>query len=117
MQIINLTPHAIALEGEDGDTRIIDQAGPAVRVETEPGGRIGVINTVPLHAPSRFVRIANLPEQSDETVYVVSQIAALAIAAMMPWRSDVVYPGAAAGDRARRTPHGLIAVSRLIRAV
>jgi hypothetical protein len=117
MEILNRTPHAIALIGGDGVTRIIEKTGSPVRIETEPSDQVDTVDTVPVHAPPRVVRISNLPPRQDSVTVVVSQIAAMGIAALHPERTDVVYPGTGPGDKALRTQKTVFAATRLIRAV
>ena len=113
--IINLTPHAICLFNEDGLSRIIDKKGPPARVTFVPGGDdIVSIDGMPVHPAPRFSAIENLPPPLPDTLYVVSQIVALVVAAVMPERHDVVYPGTSGAKRSRT---GVVAVTHLIRAV
>jgi hypothetical protein len=117
MQIINRTPHAIALVGSDGVTRIINKTGSPVRVETAPSEQVDTIDTVPIHAAPRVLRITNLPAAREGVINVVSQIAALAIAALHPDRRDIVYPGTGPTDKPQRVRKEMLAATRLIRAV
>ena len=116
-EIINRTPHVIALIGADGTTRIIEKSGSPVRIETASGEKIDQVQTVPVHAPSAVLRISNLPPRRDNTIIVVSQIAAMGVAALHPDRTDVCYPGTGPADRPQRINKTIIAATRLIRAV
>ncbi len=115
--IINKTPHAIALTGSDGVTRVIDKTGQPVRIETEASDQVDAICKVPVYRAPRVTGISNLPPRRPGVTIVVSQIAALGIAALHPDRDDVVYPGTGPGDAARRVKRSVISASRLIRAV
>ena len=115
MRIINATPHAIALIGRDGLTRIIENTRPPARIETAHGEEVGEIETIPIFSAPRFLRIANLPEWQPDVVVVVSQLVALAAAVLHPGRCDLLYPATGPADGAKRTPKGVLAVRRLIR--
>lgn len=120
MRIENRCPHSITLVDPSGQSVTIDKQRPSVRIRTSSGPRVGEINGVPLHGPPRFTAILNLPPKQGGVVYVVSQLAALAIAALSPDRDDVCYPGTAPEDNAVRSNEGrrsVLSVSRLIRAI
>jgi hypothetical protein len=117
MNIINRTPHAIALVGTDGATRIYEKTGAPVRIETAPSDQVDSISSVPVHAAPRVLRISNLPQRQEGVTIVVSQIAAMGIAAMHPDRTDVVYPGTGPADKPQRSHKTVLAATRLIRAV
>lgn len=116
-EIINRTPHAIALVGTDGKTRIIEKSGSPVRIETSPGACLGHVFTIPIHAPPTVVRLSNLPIRRENAIYVVSQIAAMGVAAFHPDRDDIVYPGTGPKDGARRANQQILSATQLIRAV
>lgn len=101
----------------DGQTRTIPREAAAARIETRSGEQVSDADGVPILAPPRFVAIRNLPERAEGTLVIVSQLLAVAVAALLPDRTDVVYPGTAASDRPLRTQGGIRGVRRLIRAV
>jgi hypothetical protein len=114
----NRCPHSIAVVDASGRERTIPKSGLSVRIETMPGPIVGFADGIPVHAPPRWKGIAHLPPLREGVTIIVSQIVALAIAALHPDRWDVVYPGTAPADGAsRRLGRGVVCVSRLIRAV
>jgi hypothetical protein len=114
-RLVNLTPHAIGLRREDGSTLILEPQADPARIVLTDGGRRGTVAGVELWGPRGFQTISGLPEPADGTVYVVSQLTAVVIAALYPHRTDIVYPDTIRGtDRDQR---GVLATSRLIAAV
>jgi hypothetical protein len=119
MNIIeNRCPHAIRVSDGRGAQRVIARTYPAVRIETTPGPLLGYSDGIPLHAPPGWKGIVHLPEKRCGVLIVVSQIVALAVAALLPERTDVVYPGTGPKDGVNRSAdRGVMSVCRLIRAV
>jgi len=114
----NRCPHGIAVVDKNGRRRLIERTEPPVRIETVSGCALGVVDGIALHASPWFKSIANLPPYRCDVIVIVSQIVALAVSVLLPDRDDVVYPGTAPNDGARRNPgKGVVNVSRLIRAV
>jgi hypothetical protein len=73
---------------------------------------------VPVFGPSGWKDFTNLPDQRDGVTIVVSQIVGLAVNALLPDRTDVVYPGTAPKDGAIRQPgRGVMTVARFTQAV
>jgi hypothetical protein len=73
---------------------------------------------VPVFGPSGWEGFTNLPPKRDGVAIVVSQIVGLAVNALAPDRTDIVYPVTAPGDGASRSPgRGVTSVTRFIRAV
>lgn len=116
LHIANRTPHAISLLTEDGVVRLIEPTRPPVRVLSETGLEIGTVQGVALHRPSAFGGLSGLPERRHATVVVVSQLAAMAVAAIHPDRDDVFYPDTSPQGGAWRDNGRVLAVKRLLRA-
>lgn len=102
MNIVNLTPHAVTVEDVHGVVRIIEPTKPAARVRMDPGPEVTKVNDIPVHGPHVFAGIVNLPPRREGTIYIVSQLTAIAVSALYPGRDDVVYPGTAFADDAER---------------
>ena len=116
MRIINLTPHAITLADEAGEVVRIDPSSPPARVRFTKSAYLHDAMGVAVHAAPLFRKIVGLPPPEPDTIYVVSQITAHFVAAVMPDRIDVVYPAAAPRDGAARSEKGVLHVNKLIRA-
>jgi hypothetical protein len=114
----NRCPHAICVVDAAGDRRIIEPSGPPVRIETVPGDAVGLAGGIAVHASPGWKCISNLPPRREDTTVIVSQLVALAVAALHPERGDVVYPGTDPRDGASRVRgRGVMSVTRLIRAI
>ena len=110
--LVNLTPHAITLRSESGDTTIA-ASGSVARVSTAPGVVICEAGGVPVYSADSIGNITGLPQPSLGTLYIVSQM----VAARVPDRADVVYPGTGPNHAAIRDSEGrIVAVTRLISA-
>ena len=107
MELVNLTPHAVNVYGQDGKTLLasIQPTAPAARCKQEAVccGRVG---GVPVYR-MEFGDVENLPEPQEETVYIVSRLVAAAVR-----RADVFCPGAAVRDEDGRVV-GCIGLSRV----
>lgn len=118
--IVNLTPHAIGIRRylvDEDIVRVIPPTRPAVRVKTKPGVRLEDFEGLQLYGPPVFNGIINLPPMSPGKIFVVSQIAALVIGEFHRDRTDVFWPATTRKEGATRESGGVIAVSRLNRAV
>ncbi|MFA6514525.1 MAG: hypothetical protein WCT50_04550 [Patescibacteria group bacterium] len=93
-KIINLTPHAITIVGVDGVTvvkTIPTEGSVRLKTATEPTGES--VDGVPL-TKTVFGEPEGLPEQSDDTIIIVSQLVKTAL----PQRSDLVVPAEVVRD-------------------
>jgi len=107
MQFINLTPHALSVRDEDGQTVVFAASGTvarvAVRTETLPS-----LAGFRLQSQS-FGQVENLPEPKADTVYIVSAL----VLAQCKDRSDVVAPDT--GKDAIRENGQIVAVLGFVR--
>lgn len=89
--IVNLTPHAVTVNGEDGSVTV-PPSGTVARIETvmTPAETITVDGVAITVQAQRMGEVTGLPEPVDGTVYVVSLPVAAALGASRP---DVVAPG------------------------
>lgn len=91
MTIVNCTPHKITIVNEDGS--ILRQFAPSgilprVSVNKEPMGLLDDgITPVPLYAQA-YGTVVDLPEQKEDTFYIVSGLVASAAK-----RGDLLVPG------------------------
>ncbi len=116
-KLINLTPHAIALRRSDDSSTIYDGTRDAARINIEPGPEVGEVDGVPIIGPARFLDIDNLPPRREGILLIVSQLTALAVAALYPDRDDILYPGTGPAYGAHRdSSGGVLAVRQLVRA-
>lgn len=86
MNIINLTPHAVNIYTESG-IKTIEPSGTVARCAQQKM-LIGHIGDICLYKTS-FGEITGLPEQQDDTFYIVSVVIANALKGR---RSDVLIP-------------------------
>ena len=85
MEIINLTPHAIAVQDSSGDRRHFAPSGSIARVESV-AKVIGEIDGVPV-SRATLGAVTGLPPAVDGVVFLVS-----AMVAQAAGRPDVVSP-------------------------
>lgn len=87
--IVNLTPHAIAVYSADGATLLlsVQPSGNVARV-TVSRAETARIGEIPVFA-SVVGAVTGLPEKADNTVYIVSALVRLAVTT----RLDVFSPG------------------------
>lgn len=87
MNFINLTPHAVHIMplGPEGPVRTIPSSGQ-VRVATERE-HAGYFGGIPINR-TYFGKVEGLPEEQEDTLYVVSSITAQAA----PHRRDLLVP-------------------------
>lgn len=88
MELINLTPHAIKIVGDDGETiAIVPPSGNVARVATTMK-KVGSVGGIELYA-QEVGETCNLPDASDEALLIVSALVRLA----HPERKDLASPG------------------------
>ena len=123
MRIVNLCPHALDVQIENGERVTIPPSGTVARVSMSAGPEIfhiaygpesGIGGDIPLHAASVYGEITGLPEEPEAgTIYVVSQM----VASRCIGRPDVFHPGTGPGDGVIRKLDGTIdAITRLVQA-
>jgi len=120
MKLVNLTPHPLTLQGEDGQVTV-PPSGKVARVIEEQrasallafqGDKVDdliPIYSVPLVDLS-VRKVVDLPDPEDGTLYIVSRPVALALAGT---RADVVVPD----DFVRDDQGRIIAARRLARLI
>lgn len=93
MNIVNLTPHAINFVQEDcTPLATINPSGTVARVTTKTVTK-GDINGIPVTA-TEFGEVENLPEPTQDTIYIVSSLVAQRCKA----RNDVFIPNESVRD-------------------
>lgn len=103
MEIINLTPHELKIQKEDGSVRLIPPSGSVVRCVLTTEDR-GTLDGIKITA-KRFGDVIGLPEPKDKTIYVTSEISASTIWELFPERrQDVFIPGTLIRDKDTGTP-------------
>ena len=114
MKLLNLTPHTLTLRGPLGLDHEIPPSGTVARVASTPGAGRDVAGVpVPVHAPSAWGAVVDLPGPEAGVLYIVSAL----VAGRVPvGRSDVVSPGTGPADGAVREAGRVVAVTRLVRA-
>lgn len=117
---VNLTKHAIVLQGVAGSRATIPPSGTVARIETVPGERIvvhgdeGLVEGIPLHEAPKFGEPLGLPphDPTSPNLYLVSSM----FIGRVGSRPDVFAPGTGPNDGAVYNEKGLVeAVTRLIR--
>lgn len=109
MNIINLTPHRIVLQGANGTRHVYESAGVA-RISATPGTLATVDGLpCPVAAPTTYGNIEGLPTPSPNTIYICS-----AMVAERAKRPDVLSPGTGPNDGAIREGGQVVAVTRLV---
>src|SRR5690606_28519365 len=95
MRIINLTPHAVTI---DGVTFPPDGRIPRLREETREVGQIEVDgHTLPV-TETVLGELEGLPDPADGVIYIVSRL----VAEAAPARDDLYFPGRLLRDEAGR---------------
>lgn len=108
-ELVNLTPHAIVIQTQDG-TVVLEPSGEVARVRSTPG-RLLTEDPVPIYSSPTWGEVQGLPAPEPGVGYVVSAM----VAAQVPYRDDVLSPGTGPGDNAVRDAEGrIVAVTRLI---
>ena len=85
MEIVNLTPHAIAVELSEGERRIFAPSGSIARVQST-SIVIGNVDGVPV-SRATLGAVTGLPPAADGVIFLVS-----AMVAQAAQRADVVSP-------------------------
>lgn len=112
-KIINLTPHAIVLQKEDGERIQVQPSGTVATVATMPATLHDIPGIpVPVAAAPEYGEVEKLPDPQDGTIYIVSGI----VLSRCPGRTDVFGPGTGPKDGAIREDGRVVAVTRLIAA-
>lgn len=106
MQILNLTPHAIAVQLPDGSRQTFAPAGAPARVSSSSADA-GDVAGIPLRATA-WGDIVGLPAPAPGVVYVVS-----ALVAGRALRPDVVSPDT--GPSAIRADGQIVAVTGFVK--
>ena len=96
MLFVNLTPHALNVRKANGTSIEIPPSGTVARRSAERVV-VGDIDGITVYA-TKFGQLEGLPEPSEDTVFIVSALAAQACAD----RHDVFVPGEAIRDEAGR---------------
>lgn len=112
-KLVNLTPHDIVLQAEDGVRQVVPPAGTTARVAvvaSEEQARLPGVS-VPIQGPNQWGDVEGLPEPEWGTVYIVSALVAEKVK-----RPDVVMPGTGPKDGAIRENGQIVAVTKLIRS-
>lgn len=89
---INLTPHALNVRKADGTFLELPPSGTVARRSVERVV-VGEIDGIAVYA-TKFGQLEGLPEPSEDTVFIVSALAAQACSD----RHDVLVPGEAIRD-------------------
>ena len=112
--LVNLTPHALTLIGQDGCETVIPASGMVARVTSTPG-TVEAREGFPCAVASAtvFGEVTGLPTPTAGTAFVVSGMVGSALAGQ--GRSDVFMPGTGPQDGARRNEAGhIVGVTRLV---
>lgn len=100
MQLVNLTPHAVAFVSEEGVTTLtVQPSGTVARVSCTTE-RTGVFHVDGVDIPvtaTVFGEVENLPAPAEDTVYIVSSLVASRVN-----RDDVLVPNESVRDAAGR---------------
>lgn len=115
MKLVNLTPHNITLQADDGSQFTIPPSGEVARIASTSGERVAdTVAPVPIFGQTVWGEPIGLPDPGAEpSLYIVSAL----FAGRVGNRVDVVYPGTGPNDGAIRDNKGhIVAVTRLIRA-
>lgn len=110
MNIINLVPHEIVLQDEEG-TRYVYPPEPIPARVSEDLERDKVYEEgipVPILSPVKYTAVVGLPDPQEGTIYIVSTI----VAGQCP-RRDVFSPATGPHDGAIREGGNIIAVTHL----
>lgn len=89
MNVINATPHALHIIGNDGAVAVtIEPSGVVARCTVERMAD-GEVNGIPVNS-TVYGKLGGLPDEERGTMYVVSSLAA--IAGKVEGRSDLLVP-------------------------
>lgn len=95
MKMINLTPHALNIQKEDGTMLSIPASGIVARAEQE-SVKVEEIDGVAVYSTS-YGAAVDLPEMEEDTIYITSVLTAQAVKGQ---RDDVYFPGTMIRDDA-----------------
>jgi len=109
MKLVNLTPHPLTLQGEDGQVTVPPSGKVARAFQGNKVDDLIPIYSVPI-VDLAVRKVVDLPDPEDGTVYIVSRPVALALAGT---RADVVVPD----DFVRDDQGRIIAARRLARLI
>lgn len=96
MRLVNLTPHVLNVRKADGTFLELPPSGTVARRSVERVV-VGDVDGITVYA-TKFGQLEGLPEPSEDTVFIVSALAAQACGD----RDDVLVPGEAIRDEAGR---------------
>jgi hypothetical protein len=117
---VNLTPHAVTLQAENGVRYTVPPSGAVARIDSAPGEKDIVLacdgfdSGVRLYGPTVYGSPVGLPDPDPRgrVTYIVSAL----FAGRVGDRDDVYYPGTGPADGCVRNDKGQVeAVTRLIR--
>jgi hypothetical protein len=99
VRIINLTPHQLNIYDPSGKTVILSlppppEGTPIPRVSTK-AEIVGTVNTDGVEIPIRKIvygDVENLPEEKEDTIYIVSTFVTLALKEKGIKRADLLSP-------------------------
>ena len=114
-QIINLTPHQIRVQIADNVDVTIPTSGTVARVATAATAAEPVYLGIALVQTQvvTYGKVAGLPEESEDMVYIVSGIVLNALREQGETRLDVVAPATGPSDGVVRDESGqIMAVSK-----
>lgn len=95
--IMNMTPHAVSFINDEGETVLtVEPSGTVARVSSRTV-QTGILNGLPV-TQTQFGDVQGLPEQNDDTIYLVSSL----VAQRVPEREDVFIPAESVRDSAGR---------------
>ena len=97
MRVINMTPHAVNLLGQDDqELATFQPSGNLIRLSTTtvPAGEITVDGVVIPLTTTAFGDPEGLPSEEDGTMYIVSAL----VKSALPSRKDLVVPNEAVRD-------------------
>ena len=86
-ELVNLTPHALAVHLLDGSVMTVEPSGTVARCRQQDE-QVGVLAGAPVFR-TVFGEVVDLPEEQKGTTYVVSRL----VASACPDRHDLVVPG------------------------
>lgn len=92
MNIVNLTPHRIAICFDNGSTLPIEPSGQLARVSSKTV-KIGMFNNIPI-TTTVYGDVVGLPEPKTDTIYIVSSL----VAQHVKNRDDVFIPNESVRD-------------------
>lgn len=116
MKFRNLTPHPIGVVDTSGTTRLMMNEDHSIRVHMRDDDTREIIDGVCIQNGATMASLNFLPTARSDTILIVSQLVAIAVRALHPGRTDVVYPATSHWNGAVRDAQGVRSVRLLIRA-